>query len=47
MRVLVTSTFERTVKKLHKQQNAGLDEAVRTVSSQSDVGETKSVIWPA
>jgi mRNA-degrading endonuclease RelE of RelBE toxin-antitoxin system len=41
MSILVTSTFERTVKKLHKQQNAGLDEAVRTVASQSDVGETK------
>ncbi len=41
MRVLVTPTFERAVKKLHKQQKAALDEAVRTVASQSDVGETK------
>ena len=30
MRILVTPTFERAVKKLHKQQKAALDEAVRT-----------------
>ena len=41
MRILVTPTFERTVKKLHPQQKAALDEAVRTIASQPEVGETK------
>lgn len=41
MRILVTPTFERTVKKLHRQQKAALDEAVRTVASQPEAGETK------
>lgn len=41
MRILVTPTFERTVKKLHKQQKAALDEAVRTIASQPEAGETK------
>lgn len=41
MRILVTPTFERTVKKLHKQQKATLDEAVRTIASQPETGETK------
>lgn len=40
MRILVTPTFERAVKKLHKQQKAALDEAVRAVARQPDVGET-------
>ena len=41
MRVLVTPTFERVVKKLHRQQKTALDEAVRTIASQPEVGETK------
>jgi mRNA-degrading endonuclease RelE of RelBE toxin-antitoxin system len=41
MRILVTPTFERTVKKLHKQQKAVLDEAVQIISTQPDQGETK------
>ncbi len=41
MRILVTPTFERTVKKLHRQQKAALDEAVRTVAGQPEAGETK------
>ena len=41
MRVLVTPTFERAVKKLHKQQKAVLDEAVRTIVGQPEAGETK------
>jgi hypothetical protein len=36
MRLLVTSTFERIVKKLHRQQKAELDEAVRTISRAPD-----------
>jgi mRNA interferase RelE/StbE len=41
MRVLVTPTFERVVKKLHRQQKTALDEAVRTIASQPEVGEAK------
>ncbi len=41
MRILVTPTFERVVKKLHKQQKLALDEAVRTLVGQPDIGETK------
>ncbi|MDI6750510.1 type II toxin-antitoxin system RelE/ParE family toxin [Sinimarinibacterium thermocellulolyticum] len=41
MRLLVTPTFERAVKKLHKQQKATLDEAVRTIASQPEAGEAK------
>lgn len=41
MRLLVTPTFERTVKKLHRQQKADLDEAVRAVASQPEIGEAK------
>ena len=41
MRILITPTFERTVKKLHPQQKSALDEAVRAVVSQPETGETK------
>lgn len=41
MRVLVTPTFERAVKKLHPQQKAALDEAVRIVIKQPEAGESK------
>ncbi|MFM8623737.1 MAG: type II toxin-antitoxin system RelE/ParE family toxin [Betaproteobacteria bacterium] len=41
MRVLVTPTFERTIKKLHKQQKAALDESVRVIVGQPEAGETK------
>lgn len=41
MRILVTPTFERTVKKLHKQHKALLDEAVRAIASQPEIGQTK------
>jgi mRNA-degrading endonuclease RelE of RelBE toxin-antitoxin system len=41
MRILVAPTFERTVKKLHRQQKAALDEAVRTIAGQPEAGETK------
>jgi mRNA-degrading endonuclease RelE of RelBE toxin-antitoxin system len=41
MRILVTPTFERAVKKLHRQQKAALDDAVRAIARQPDVGETK------
>ncbi len=41
MRILVTSTFERAVKKMHRQQKAALDDAVRTIASQPESGEAK------
>ena len=41
MRILVTPTFERTVKKLHRQQKAAVAEAVRTIAGQPEAGETK------
>lgn len=41
MRILVTPTFERTVKKLHKQQKADLDAAVRAVAADVELGEAK------
>jgi mRNA-degrading endonuclease RelE of RelBE toxin-antitoxin system len=41
MRILVTRTFERVAKKLHKQQKLALDEAVRTIAGQPDIGEIK------
>lgn len=41
MRILVTPTFERTVKKLHKPQKSALDEAVRTIANQPEVGASK------
>ena len=41
MRILVTPTFERAVKRLHKPHKAALDEVVRAIVSQPDAGETK------
>ena len=41
MRILVTRTFERVAKKLHKQQKLALDEAVRTIVGQPDIGDIK------
>ncbi len=41
MRLLVTPTFERAVKKLHSQQKSELDEAVRTIADNPECGEAK------
>ncbi len=41
MRILVTPTFVRAVKKLHTQQKGALDEAVRSIAAQPEMGETK------
>lgn len=41
MRLLVTPTFERAVKKLHPQQKSKLDEAVRTIANNPECGEAK------
>jgi mRNA-degrading endonuclease RelE of RelBE toxin-antitoxin system len=41
MRILVTPSFVRTTKKLHQPQKADLDEAVRAVSADPEIGEAK------
>ena len=41
MHILVTPTFERAVKKLHRQQKAELDMAVRGIIDDSEIGEVK------
>lgn len=41
MRILVTPTFERVVKKLHRQEKADLDEAVRLIVGGTEIGEAK------
>lgn len=41
MRILVTPSFLRAVKKLHRPQKADIDEAVRTISFDPEIGEAK------
>jgi mRNA-degrading endonuclease RelE of RelBE toxin-antitoxin system len=41
MRILVTTTFERAAKKLHRQEKADLDDAVRAVADNTEIGEAK------
>ncbi len=41
MRMRVTPTFERAVKKLQRQQKTALDEAVRTLANPPEAGETQ------
>lgn len=41
MRLLVTPTFKRVVKKLHPAQKVALDEAVRVIAAKPEVGEAK------
>lgn len=41
MRLFVTPTFERAVKKLHPQQKSALDEAVRAIANNPECGEAK------
>jgi len=41
MRILVTPTFVRASKKLHRSQKSDLDEAVRCVSTDAEIGEAK------
>ena len=41
MRLLVTPTFERTVKKLNTLQKAALDDAVRALAGQPEIGAIK------
>ena len=41
MRLLVTPTFARAVKKLHRRQKVDLDEAVRIIAQDPGIGEAK------
>ena len=41
MRILVKPSFERLAKKLHKQQETVLDEAVRSIAASPEIGEEK------
>ena len=41
MRLLVTPTFERSVKKMHRQQKASLDDAVKAIAQNPELGESK------
>lgn len=41
MRLLLTPTFARALKKLHPQHKADLDEAVRAISEDPGIGEAK------
>ena len=41
MRILVTPSFVRVTKKLHQSQKADLDDAIRVVSADPEIGEAK------
>jgi len=41
MRILTTPRFDRSIKKLHKDEKQALDAAVRSVISDSEIGELK------
>lgn len=41
MRLLVTPSFVRATKRLHRPQKADLDEAVRAISTDPEIGEAK------
>lgn len=41
MRLLVTPSFVRATKKLHRPQKADLDAALRSISADPSIGETK------
>jgi mRNA-degrading endonuclease RelE of RelBE toxin-antitoxin system len=41
MNIVQTSTFSRTVKKLHKNQKKDLDEAVKTIIENPRIGDEK------
>lgn len=41
MRILLTPTFERALKKMHKPQKLYLDGAVRSVSQDPGIGDSK------
>jgi len=42
MRLLVTPSFVRATKRLHRPQKTDLDEAVRAISTDPEIGEAKA-----
>ena len=42
MHMLVTPSFMRAIKKLHRSQKTDIDEAVRTVGRDPEIGEAKA-----
>jgi mRNA-degrading endonuclease RelE of RelBE toxin-antitoxin system len=42
MRILVTPSFVKATKKPHRPQKSELDDAVRTVSADPEIGESKT-----
>jgi len=46
MRLLVTATFVRVTKKLHKPQKEELDVAVRAISLEPGIGDEKVGVLP-
>lgn len=41
MQILVTPSFERTIKKLHANQKKSLDKAVKAIASNPEAGDPK------
>ncbi|NBV66700.1 MAG: type II toxin-antitoxin system RelE/ParE family toxin [Actinobacteria bacterium] len=41
MQILVTSSFERAIKKLHANQKKSLDKAVKAIASKPELGDPK------
>ena len=41
MNVLQTASFKKTVKKLHKNQKKDLDEAIKTIMENPEIGDMK------
>jgi len=42
MKVLQTNSFKKAIKRLHKNQKADLDEAVKTIMDDPSIGDQKS-----
>lgn len=42
MNIVQTTTFRKAIRKLHKNQKKDLDEAVRAIVNNPDIGEQKS-----
>ena len=41
MRILVTPSCERSIKKLHPNQKKSLDKAIKAIASKPEIGEAK------
>ena len=45
MRIIAQPRFERSAKKLHPHEKAALDDAVKAIASNPEIGEQKKAIW--